>query len=263
MFIEGFPGCVLSDRRDCFQDFPVPGSTVDREPPLQASTETNGDHIQRSVRIEAAHSSSEDAPGVLHESTKMQMQKTFLSPTYSLKMLCSASDGAYTAWNTESCSTRDLQHKILVKAKRRFDNEDSVEVHRKLTITPIISTEQNELALLEDEVRKRQLCPEEEEISSKDLSKIVNYLTADKVPHTWNVDPRLFLMCSMSEDASMKVYRDFPQRQANKLVKHTSKRLVRVFPANMRIKSDNYLPNVCSGYFDLKRLMRGMRFVML
>ncbi|EYC29321.1 hypothetical protein Y032_0006g2913 [Ancylostoma ceylanicum] len=137
-----------------------------------------------------------------------------------------------------------LRHKILVKAKRRFDNEDSVEVHRKLTITPIISTEQNELALLEDEVRKRQLCPEEEEISSKDLSKIVNYLTADKVPHTWNVDPRLFLMCSMSEDASMKVYRDFPQRQANKLVKHTSKRLVRVFPANMRIKSDNYLPNI-------------------
>uniref|UniRef100_A0A0N4X2D6 Phosphoinositide phospholipase C n=1 Tax=Haemonchus placei TaxID=6290 RepID=A0A0N4X2D6_HAEPC len=48
----------------------------------------------------------------------------------------------------------------------------------------------------------------------------------------------------MSEDASIKIYKDQAQRQANSLIKHTSKRLVRVFPANMRITSDNFLPYI-------------------
>uniref|UniRef100_W6NEK3 Phosphoinositide phospholipase C n=1 Tax=Haemonchus contortus TaxID=6289 RepID=W6NEK3_HAECO len=51
-------------------------------------------------------------------------------------------------------------------------------------------------------------------------------------------------MCSMSEDASIRIYKDQAQRQANSLIKHTSKRLVRVFPANMRITSDNFLPYI-------------------
>ncbi|PIO62256.1 Phosphatidylinositol-specific phospholipase C, Y domain protein, partial [Teladorsagia circumcincta] len=102
----------------------------------------------------------------------------------------------------------------------------------------------SELALLAEEVVERQLCPEKEEHSTSDLSRIVNYLSADKVPHTWNVERRFFLMCSMSEDASIKIYKDSAQRQANNLIKHTSKRLVRVFPANMRITSDNFLPNI-------------------
>ncbi|KAK5983576.1 hypothetical protein GCK32_021874, partial [Trichostrongylus colubriformis] len=102
----------------------------------------------------------------------------------------------------------------------------------------------NELALLADDVVQRQLCPEKEEHSTSDLSKIVNYLTADKVPHVWNVEKRFYLMCSMSEEASIKIYKDSAQRQGNNLIKHTSKRIVRVFPANTRITSDNFLPNV-------------------
>ncbi|KAK6753560.1 hypothetical protein RB195_012883 [Necator americanus] len=133
-----------------------------------------------------------------------------------------------------------LRHKILIKAKRRPENEDQTDAYRKLSTLSSIPS--GELELLEDEVRERQLRPVEEETSSKDLSNVVNYLTADKAPHTWDVEPRLFLMCSIGEDTSMKVYKD--QRLGNKLMKHTSKRLVRVFPANMRIKSDNYLPNI-------------------
>ncbi|PIO63611.1 Phosphatidylinositol-specific phospholipase C, Y domain protein, partial [Teladorsagia circumcincta] len=126
-------------------------------------------------------------------------------------------------------------------SENSFDSLSQMYPDRKLSI-PLQNA--SELALLAEEVVERQLCPEKEEHSTSDLSKIVNYLSADKVPNTWNVERRFFLMCSMSEDASIKIYKDSAQRQANNLIKHTSKRLVRVFPANMRITSDNFLPNI-------------------
>ncbi|KAK6029187.1 hypothetical protein OSTOST_04703, partial [Ostertagia ostertagi] len=119
-------------------------------------------------------------------------------------------------------------------SEHSFDSLSQTYPDRKLSI-PLQNA--SELALLAEEVVERQLCPEKEEHSTSDLSRIVNYLTADKVPHIWNVERRFFLMCSMSEDASIKIYKDSTQRQANNLIKHTSKRLVRVFPANMRITS--------------------------
>ncbi|KAJ1345689.1 Phosphatidylinositol-specific phospholipase C, X domain [Parelaphostrongylus tenuis] len=158
-------------------------------------------------------------------------------------------------------SPHTLKYKILIKAKKvksakpqrklqtSEDNaaETSVDSLDQMDATQkandlLINAE--ELELLTEDVRRRQLCPLREQLTSSDLSRIVNYLTADKVPHTWNVERRLYLMCSLSEDASMKVYKDPAQRQANNLIKHTSKRLVRVFPSNMRITSDNFLPHL-------------------
>ncbi|VDM66329.1 unnamed protein product [Strongylus vulgaris] len=140
-------------------------------------------------------------------------------------------------------SPHALKKKILVKARRRLDNNEHTEASRKSSVVSIVS-ERSDLQMLEDEVRMLQLCPDEEEASSQELSDLVNYLTADKVPHTWNQDPRFYLMCSFSEDTSAKIYKDAVQQQANELVKHTSKRIVRVYPSNMRIKSDNFLPNI-------------------
>ncbi|VDL76796.1 unnamed protein product [Nippostrongylus brasiliensis] len=114
-----------------------------------------------------------------------------------------------------------LRNKIIIKAKK--------------------AKPKAELALLDRDVVERQLCPVEEELSSQDLSGIVNYLTATKMPSKWNVDRNYFLMCSLSESESMKVYN---QRQANNFIKHTSRRLVRVFPAYHRVTSDNYIPKI-------------------
>ncbi|KAK6039886.1 hypothetical protein COOONC_22609, partial [Cooperia oncophora] len=133
-----------------------------------------------------------------------------------------------------------LRHKIIIKAKKSkppriqrknqlseeasgslasegsFDNLPQLAPDRKPSIPPLKASE---LALLADEVVERQLCPEKEEHSTSDLSRIVNYLTADKVPHTWNVIGVFFHMCSLSEDASIKIYKDTAQRQANNLIK--------------------------------------------
>ncbi|KJH50468.1 Phosphatidylinositol-specific phospholipase C, X domain protein [Dictyocaulus viviparus] len=159
-------------------------------------------------------------------------------------------------------SPNALKYKILIKAKKAkstkterrnqhqsednmaeisadsFDQGDHI---RKASDTLLNSIE---IAMITEDVGERQLCPETEENTSRDLSRIVNYLCADKVPRIWNTERRLYLMCSMSEDASIKIYKDQTQRHANNLIKHTSKRLVRVFPANTRITSDNFLPNL-------------------
>ncbi|KAK5977268.1 hypothetical protein GCK32_021551, partial [Trichostrongylus colubriformis] len=63
---------------------------------------------------------------------------------------------------------------------------DSVSISDPDRKPSILLQNANELALLADDVVQRQLCPEKEEHSTSDLSKIVNYLTADKVPHVWN-----------------------------------------------------------------------------
>ncbi|VDP08572.1 unnamed protein product [Heligmosomoides polygyrus] len=141
-------------------------------------------------------------------------------------------------------SPHALKYKIIIKAKKAkpvkglkkkesdscgsfasegsFEGSSQSDPFRKMSIPPPHNA--SELALLDKEVMERQLCPVEEELSSKDLSKIVNYLTAGKVPQKWNVDRRFYLMCSLSESDSMRAY---TQRQANNLIKHTSRRYVR------------------------------------
>ncbi|WKY11941.1 hypothetical protein Q1695_003483 [Nippostrongylus brasiliensis] len=156
-----------------------------------------------------------------------------------------------------------LRNKIIIKAKKAkpkvnhrkatlvsddvngsvvsegsFDSSSQADTVRKMSN---FSQTEAELALLDRDVVERQLCPVEEELSSQDLSGIVNYLTATKMPSKWNVDRNYFLMCSLSESESMKVYN---QRQANNFIKHTSRRLVRVFPAYHRVTSDNYIPKI-------------------
>lgn len=169
-----------------------------------------------------------------------QMVQTFRE-TFGDRLLADPLDSHPLAEGQLLPSPHALKYKIIIKAKKAkpvkglkkkesdscgsfasegsFEGSSQSDPFRKMSIPPPHNA--SELALLDKEVMERQLCPVEEELSSKDLSKIVNYLTAGKVPQKWNVDRRFYLMCSLSESDSMRAY---TQRQANNLIKHTSRR---------------------------------------
>ncbi|PAV62908.1 hypothetical protein WR25_26746 [Diploscapter pachys] len=166
-------------------------------------------------------------------------------------------------------SPEQLKYKILVKAKRckvpkisrdhsydtfatgslSFSSDENYStVNSKKTLISLGSTDSGEslpaelpkelISLTEQELRC-VFIPEKEEISYTQLSSLVNYMEADRPANFSLAERRPHILCSVDEDVS---WRYFKEKRASHLLKITTRRIVRVYPKNFRICSDNYFP---------------------
>ncbi|PAV69503.1 hypothetical protein WR25_11987 isoform F [Diploscapter pachys] len=169
-------------------------------------------------------------------------------------------------------SPEQLKYKILVKAKRckvpkisrdhsydtattassgslSFSSDENYStVNSKKSLISLGSTDSGEslpaelpkelISLTEQELRC-VFIPEKEEISYTQLSSLVNYMESDRPANFSLAERRPHILCSVDEDVS---WRYFKEKKANHLLKITTRRIVRVYPKNFRICSDNYFP---------------------
>uniref|UniRef100_A0A158P8R4 Phosphoinositide phospholipase C n=1 Tax=Angiostrongylus cantonensis TaxID=6313 RepID=A0A158P8R4_ANGCA len=138
-----------------------------------------------------------DGPVVTHgPSAVMRMNEIPLKAVCSAIAECAFKTSPYpVVLSIENHLCQQQQKEMVQIFREAFGSKllvDPLESHP--VWCPSSRKKSEELELLTEDVRRRQLCPVREECTSRDLSKIVNYLTADKVPHTWNGKPSIFIV---------------------------------------------------------------------
>ncbi|CAB3398870.1 unnamed protein product [Caenorhabditis bovis] len=149
----------------------------------------------------------------------------------------------------------ELKHKILIKAKKKF--ERGVEGRSRDDSTVDMSQLQRELsadelqliAELSDEQRRAQLCSVSEETSVSELSAMTNYMQAYEANRGVSIEKNFELAavepthCVVSIDENVAAS-CLKNGSVDRLQALTKLKMVRVYPKGSRITSTNYCPMI-------------------